>query len=61
MKKKTVQDLKNKIEAIKKCKLSESYRQKNLGKQNLGKNIDSCITHRMQEMEFKMSDIEDTI
>ena len=53
------QDLKIKIETIKK-----SQREKTLEIENLGKRsgvIDASITNRIQEIEERISDTEDTI
>ena len=59
MRKKTVQDLKTEIEAIKKTQTKGI-----LGMENLGKRTgtrEASITNRIQEMEERVSGVEDTI
>jgi chromosome segregation ATPase len=56
---KTVQDLKMEIEATKKIELEATLETENLGKRT--ETIDTSIINRIQEMEQKISGIEDTI
>ena len=57
--KQTVQDLKNEIETTKKIQAMRILEMENLGKQT--DNTDVSITYKMQEVEEKISGIEDTI
>ena len=55
----TIQDLKTEVETIKKTQSDASLEIENLGK-NSGV-IDACINNRIQEIEERISDDEDTI
>ena len=57
--KQTVQDLKFEIEAIKKTQIKGIWDMENLGKQ-MG-TTEANIANRMQEMEERISGVEDTI
>ena len=56
---KTIQDLKMKIETIKKSQRETTPKLENLGKRSGV--IDASITNRIQEIEERMSGAEDTI
>ena len=56
---KTVQDLKIEIEAIKKSQMEAILEMENLGKRTGTAEV--SITNRIQEMEERISGIEDTI
>ena len=57
--KEVVQNLKTEIEAIKKTQTEETMEMENLGKWS--GTTDASITNRIQEMEERTSDIEDTM
>ena len=54
---KTIQDLKMEIEAIKKTQVEATLEMENLGKRT--GTTDASITNRIQEMEERISGIED--
>lgn len=54
----TVQDLKVEMEAIRKIKTEEILKMANLGKRTV--TTDASITNRIQVMEERNSDVEDT-
>ena len=54
---KTVQSLKVEIEAIKKAQTEEILEKENLGKRT--RTTDTSITNRIQDMDKRISDIED--
>ena len=56
---KTIQDLKLELEAIKKSQRETTLETENLGKRSGVR--DSSITKRIQEMEERISDTQDTI
>ena len=56
---KTVQNLKREMEAIKKTQIETILEMENLGKRT--GTTDVSITNRIQEMEERISDVEDTI
>jgi uncharacterized coiled-coil protein SlyX len=56
---KTVQDFKMEIEAMKKTQTNEILEMKNLG--NRTGTTDASITNRIQDMEERISGVEDTI
>ena len=56
---KTTQDLKMEIEAIKKTQVEATLEMENLGKRT--GTTDASITNRIQEMEERISGVEDSI
>ena len=56
---KTIQDLKGEVETIKKTRGERALELETLGKKS--GTIDTSISNRMQEMEERISDSEDTI
>jgi predicted nucleic acid-binding Zn-ribbon protein len=56
---KTIQDLKMKVETIKKSQSEKTLEIENLGKKSGA--IDASITNRIQEMEERISGAEDSI
>ena len=56
---KTIQDIKMDIETIKKTQRETTLEIENLGRQSEG--IDAHITNRIQDIEEKISGVEDTV
>jgi predicted nucleic acid-binding Zn-ribbon protein len=56
---KVVQDLKIKVETIRKSQMEATLEMENLGKKSGA--IDESITNRIQEIEERITGIEDTI
>jgi hypothetical protein len=56
---KRIQDLKTEVEAIQKTQKEVILEMENLRKRT--RTTDACNTNRIQEMEERISDIEDTI